>query len=146
MDAKKVYFDSQKNDVSADGYLDSSRVADGFIRIGIACGYVDTTEIFFRQENILAKVTAAGQIDFFAGENLLASVSVPAGSGGRGCYEDIACKVADGKLLLQFPEYNWVDHYPDCDGPSDRWSARITGYKAPVVFDPETQTATIKEV
>ena len=85
MDAKKVYFDSQKNDVSADGYLDSSRIADGFIRIGIACGYVDTTEIFFQQENILAKVTAAGQIDFFAGENLLASVSVPAGSGGRGC-------------------------------------------------------------
>ena len=99
-----------------------------------------------RQENILAKVTAAGQIDFFSGENLLASVSVPAGSSGRGCYQDIAFKVAEGKLLLQFPEYNWVDHYPDCDGESDRWSARITGYKPPVVFDLDTHTATVKEV
>lgn len=146
MDAKKVFFDSIKNDVYADGYLDSRKLADGFIRIGIACGYVDTTEIFFRQENILVKVTAAGQIDFFAGENLLASLSVPAGSGGRGCYQDIACKAEDGKLLLRFPEYTWVDHYPDCDGESDRWSARITGYKPPVVFDLDTHTATVKEV
>ena len=133
MGNKKVYFDSQKTSVSSDSYLDSSRLESGYIRFGIACGYDFTTEVHFIHENILAVITAAGEVAFYDSDNqLLEKTTVAPDGDGRGCYQDVCCKAEQGKILVQFPIYSWVDHYPDCDGESDRWSARIIDYKKPI--------------
>ena len=121
--------------MASDSYLESAKLESGYIRFGIACGYDSTTHVHFTQENILAVITAAGEVAFYdSGEHLLAKTTVAPDSDGRGCYQDVCCKVEAGKILVRFPIYCWVDHYPNCDSESDRWSARITGYQMPVVL------------
>ena len=37
-------------------------------------------------------------------------------------------------IRFQFPEYPWTDHYPHCDGESDRWDAHITGIRDEIFY------------
>lgn len=136
LDIKKVTYDSERKSVSSNTYLESQRVDSGYVLIGIACGYVSTTEIFFEHEAMTVRLTAQGEISFLDhNRNLLASICDPADDDGRGCYVSVCCKVEENKILLRFPVYQWVDHYPDCDSENDRWDARVTGYKNPIAFD-----------
>ena len=67
----------------------------------------------------------------------IASVTVPKQEGGREIYMDITCLVEDGCIVLKMPIYSWIDHYPDCDGESDRWDTETIGYHT-VKFNVET--------
>ena len=140
-DCKQVTYNSATNEVSSSSYLDWKKEADGYILFDIACGFVSTTEVSFANEGIVAVVTAAGKVDFLdAARNMLASACVPADDDGRGCYVSLACKVEDDKIYLRFPIYSWTDHYPHCDGESDRWDARVIRYHEPIVLDVSTGT------
>ncbi len=131
----KMVFNSQTKTVSSTAYLELKKEEDGFIRFNIASGFTDETEILFENENILMRVNARGELAFFDSENQpLASVTVPAGDEGRGCYMDLSCKAEDDAILVRFPAYSWYDNYPHCDGESDRWDAEIIGYKTPIRF------------
>lgn len=138
-DHKKVTYDSVKNWVSSLTYLSPSRVDSGYVQFGIACGYVTTTEIVFVHEEITAVVTAKGNVEFYnSNQCLLAAISVPVEETGAARYEDICCKVDSGKIMLRFPLYTWYDNYPNCNGESDRWDAKIVGYQSPILFDIQT--------
>ena len=69
--------------------------------------------------------------------NTIAAVTVPKQEGGREIYMDVTCSVEDGQIVLKMPIYSWIDHYPNCDGESDRWSTKTIGYHT-VRFDIET--------
>ena len=53
---------------------------------------------------------------------------------GRGCYMDVLISNTNNKVTFQLPDYDWIDHYPNCDGESDRWDAKIVGINDEVVF------------
>lgn len=130
-----MVFDSQTKTVSSTSYLDCKNEDDGYIRFNIASGYVDETVISFENERILVRLNARGEVTFSdANDQPLASASVPPSGEGRGCYLEVSCKVENDGIFVRFPEYVWYDNYPHCDGESDRWDAKIIGYKASVVF------------
>ena len=143
---KIINFDSNNNSVSSSSYISEKMVDSGYVQFGIACGFISTTEILFTVENIIARVTDSGNVEFYDNnKNLLAAICVPADSDGRGHYEDICCKVEDGKIMMRFPMYTWYDNYPDCDGEYDRWDAHIVGYESPIVFDIKTHECVISD-
>jgi len=144
IDMKKINYYSEGPSVYSNSYLDWKPVDSGYIEFGIACGFVSTTEVQFVNEEIIARITAAGNIEFFdMEENLLASISIPASDEGRGCYINVCCKVEGDTIFVRFPEYTWYDNYPNCDGSYDRWDARVIGYKAPVSFCVTTRTVSV---
>ena len=130
-----ITFDSQRGCVSSSSYLSCQSIDGGYMQFNIASGYVSTTEILFQHEGILLTVTASGELAFYnRDKKLLAAASVPADSGGRQRHLNICCKVDGDRIFVTFPVYTWYDNYPNCDGESDRWDYRITGYQNPVVF------------
>ena len=106
----------------------------------LACGFLTRTDILFQEENIFAVIECTGEIEFRSPDDVLttiASVTVPKQEGGREIYMDITCLVEDGCIVLKMPIYSWIDHYPDCDGESDRWDTETIGYHT-VKFNVET--------
>lgn len=139
MDIKKVTYNSETQQVSSSSYLDWKRETDGYILFNIACGFVSTTEVSFVNENVVAVVTAYGNVNFLdAARNVLASACVPPDDEGLCRFVSLACKVENGKIYLQFPFYSWKDNYPYCDGEGDRWDAYVTGYHAPIMLEVST--------
>lgn len=97
----------------------------------LACGFLTRTSILFKGENIAAVVECTGEIEFRRPDDMrtaIAAVTVPKQEGGREIYMDITCSVEDGQIILKMPIYSWIDHYPNCDGESDRWSTETIGY------------------
>ena len=108
----------------------------------IASGYISKTTVLFEKEKVVAVIDAKGVVEFYdLDDNLLATACVPKVTGGKEKYMDAAVKAAGDKLFVIFPLYEWIDNYPNCDGESDRWDARIIG-KTAVIFNKETNTAT----
>ena len=102
----------------------------------LASGYVSTTVIFFKNENISAKIEAEGRIELYnAADEKIGELSAGDTAGGKEKYEDILCAVDGGKILFRFPVYEWIDNYPNCDGENDRWDCRIVGYSDSLVFE-----------
>ena len=94
----------------------------------LASGYISQTTILFEKENVVAVVQAKGSVEFYNMDDaLIAAGSVPSAEGGRGLYEEISCQVENNLLKLQFPIYEWIDNYPNCDGEYDRWDTRKIG-------------------
>ncbi len=113
----------------------------------LACGFRTRTDILFQEENIAAVIECTGEIQFRNPadmRNTIASVTVPKQEGGRELYMDVTCSVEDGQIVLQMPIYSWIDHYPNCDGESDRWDAKTIGHHT-VRFNPETSEITMED-
>lgn len=136
MDISKVYYHSENGGVTSSSYLCSRKADDGYVEFNIAAGYIDETDIIFENEHIRARVSAAGLVTFYdADENEVACAKQSTLDEGDGRYRDISCKVENGRIMIRFPNYSWIDHYPNCDGESDRWDSYVAGYKAPIVFN-----------
>ena len=112
----------------------------------LACGFRTRTDILFKEENIFAVIECSGEIQFRSPDDVkttIASVKVPKQEGGREIYMDVTCLVEDGCIVLKMPIYRWIDHYPHCDGESDRWDGEAIGYHT-VRFNPATGEAVIE--
>lgn len=104
----------------------------------IASGFHSETVICFEKENIVAVIYAKGQVEFYNMKDELLSVGeLPLVESGKGTYEEVRCQVENGTIVLEFPIYEWIDHYPNCDGEHDRWSTRTIGYET-IAFDTAT--------
>ena len=44
----------------------------------------------------------------------------------------------DDGILFKLPDYQWIDHYPNCDGESDRWNTRIIGTSDEIFYPART--------
>lgn len=94
----------------------------------LASGYISQTAILFEKENIVAVIQASGNVSFYdRNDVLIAAGNAPSVDDGRGVYEEINCQVENNLLKLQFPIYEWIDNYPNCDGEYDRWDSRKVG-------------------
>jgi len=114
---------ARKIDITFNSEKDNNK---GYFQI--ASGYISETNILFEKENIVAVVQATGQVEFLNSEDLvLASGQVSPVDEGKGVYEEICCKVEDNLITLEFPIYEWIDNYPNCDGEHDRWDTRKVG-------------------
>jgi len=104
----------------------------------IASGYISETTILFEKENVAAVIQAKGTVAFYnMDDELIAAGKVPADKSGKEVYEEIRCQAENNSIILQFPIYEWIDHYPNCDGEHDRWDTRIIGYQ-PLTLDLST--------
>jgi len=118
---------------------------NGPLRCQLASGYISETRLLFERENILAQIHAKGDLKFYDGnEKLLAEISLPREEDGKGVYEEVILRREEKALVLDFPIYEWIDHYPNCDGEHDRWSTRTVGCHT-VVFDPATCVALVRD-
>lgn len=94
----------------------------------LASGYISQTTILFEKENVVAVIQARGSVEFYNMDDaLIAAGNVPSVESGRGLYEEICCQVENNMLKLQFPIYEWIDNYPNCDGEYDRWDTKKVG-------------------
>jgi len=95
----------------------------------LASGYISETTILFEKEKVVALIQAKGSVEFYnMDDEMIAAGKVPPVDNGKGVYEDIGCQAGDHTIELQFPIYEWIDHYPNCDGEHDRWDTKVVGF------------------
>ncbi len=99
--------------------------------IGLACGYASLNEIIFTNEKISVQIEAkTGEVDFYDMEsNKLLSAKVETPSSGDEKFSEVKCSIECEQITLGFPEYNYIDNYPRCDGEYDRWTKIVAGYR-----------------
>jgi len=104
-------------------------------RFHLSCGFYETTCFLFREYGFAADIHCKGEVRIYTpeGKRLLTLPAKPMDT-GRGCYMDILITITENAVRFRFPEYTWTDHYPHCDGESDRWDAEITGIRDEVVY------------
>lgn len=99
-------------------------------RFHLSCGFYETTGFLFEDLNLQLSIHCRGEFTFSTPEGRpLKTVSAKPMDSGRGCYMDVMITRAGDTLSFQLPEYKWIDHYPNCDGESDRWDAGIIGIR-----------------
>lgn len=109
---------------------------------------IDPTAVFFEVERITATVDSLGHIEFFdQDKQSLGFVDVPAAESPdlyahSGQYGEVHCRAESGRVIFDLPVYRWVDHYPHCDGESDRWSRYVVRWFR-VEFDCRTRMISI---
>ena len=112
----------------------------------LASGYISETNILFEKEGVVAVIQAEGSVEFFdANDTLLAKSELPPVDDGKNKYQEVCCNSEAGSLVLQFPIYEWIDNYPNCDGEHDRWDTRTIGYKT-IEFDCSSNAINTNEV
>ena len=117
-----------------DHTIRQSQVLDN-AQFHLSCGFYETTAFFFEKANFAVVIHCRGEFTFYtpAGEKL-GSVKAKPMTSGRGCYMDVQITTDGDQVIFRLPEYDWIDHYPDCDGESDRWDARIIGVRDTVCY------------
>lgn len=81
------------------------------------------TEVFFKEEQLLAKIDGNGETQLCAPDGSVLDTQKPVGPDGEGrLLEKAFCQVKGNEIILEFPVYKYIDHYPHCDGEHDRWS------------------------
>lgn len=107
----------------------------------LSCGFYETTSFLFEGAGFYVNIHYKGAFTFYRvnGEKLETATAKPMTS-GRGCYTDILVTTTEDAVIFQLPEYAWNDHYPHCDGESDRWTAKITGVRDEIRFPYQTRT------
>ena len=109
----------------------------------LSCGFYETTYVLLKDEKMEIDIHYSGKITVFNEKNqVILRTEAPKSEGGRGIYMDCDMKVEDHKAIIHFPIYSWIDHYPHCDGESDRWSTKTMGYHL-VTIDLKTLEVTI---
>lgn len=107
----------------------NSEEQNGSKSFQLANGYISSTTIFLEKEKIVAKIEAAGHLEFFdSEENIIASFDIPAQTGGKEKYDEVLCEAKENIIVLRFPIVEWIDNYPNCDGEHDRWDTETIGY------------------
>ncbi len=116
-------------------FVFDSNTAGGESKFQLASGHISETFISFEKEGIFALIFAKGEVQFLneKGE-ILAVAKLSAIDSGRGVYMDVTCKISGNNIILEFPIYQWIDHYPNCDGEHDRWDTKTVG-KHTLMFD-----------
>ena len=101
----------------------------------LACGYYDKTSFLFKEEEFYVIIHCKGEFSFYTmnGE-LIEEKQAKKMETGRECYMDVTIEVKDNNILFKLPEYSWIDHYPNCDGESDRYDAKIIGIRDIIHF------------
>ena len=113
----KITFDSQNN---PNGKL-----------IELASGYVSDNEILFFNEKIIVQIESKTGAVAFCNEqgNVLQASKAELPQTGDEKFSQVQCAVADNQIKLGFPQYDYKDNYPHCDGEHDRWTKIIVGYR-----------------
>jgi len=94
----------------------------------LACGFYTTTSFLFEKANFTVVINCNGDFTFYTVNNeKIEMIKAKRMRSGRGCYMDVLITTTDDGVLFKLPDYSWIDHYPDCDGESDRWDAKIIG-------------------
>ena len=101
----------------------------------LACGYYSATSFLFEKANFAVVINCNGKFTFYTvdGEEIQTIQGEPM-TDGKGRYADILITTMDRCVIFKLPDYLWIDHYPDCDGESDRWDSRIVGVNDEIVF------------
>ena len=47
---------------------------------------------------------------------------------------DVLISADADKVTFKLPDYEWIDHYPNCDGESDRWDGKIIGVHDEITY------------
>ena len=102
----------------------------------LSCGFHDKTYFLFEDANFYVAIHCKGTFEFRNADNkqLIKEIKAKSMDSGRGCYMDVLISNTNNKVTFQLPDYDWIDHYPNCDGESDRWDAKIVGINDEVVF------------
>ena len=99
-------------------------------RFHLSCGFYETTTFLFENANFYVYIHCKGTFTFYSADGKrLACVTAKPMDSGRGCYMDVMITTTEDGAVFQLPEYDWIDHYPNCDGESDRWDASIIGIR-----------------
>ncbi|MBQ5591271.1 MAG: hypothetical protein IIU65_06290, partial [Clostridia bacterium] len=94
----------------------------------LANGYISTTSILFEKEGVIALISAKGKVEILdKNDSVVETKILPAVTIGKEVYDEVACFVSNGKIILEFPTYEWIDNYPNCDGEHDRWDTKEIG-------------------
>jgi len=104
-------------------------------RFHLACGYRSTTAFLFEKANFAVVIDCGGTFTFYSvcGEQLETKKAKPM-IGGRECYMDVFITTEQDGVRFTLPDYSWTDHYPHCDGESDRWDAELIGTNDEIFF------------
>lgn len=111
---------------------------------------IETSEVTFENENIIAYADSLGHIEFFdMQKHSLGHVDLPVSKdpserGHTAQYGDMKCAVCENAIDFQLPVYGWDDSYPHCDGESDRWSRYVARWFS-VKFDLTTKEIEVSE-
>lgn len=111
---------------------------------------IETTNVIFENEKIIAYADSLGHIEFFDMEqNSLGFVDVPVSKdpsekGHTAQYGNARCLLEGNTICFELPVYGWRDYYPYCDGESDRWDRYIARWFR-VTFDYIKQQISIEE-
>lgn len=93
----------------------------------LANGHISETNILFERENIAAVIYAQGKIEFYSNGEFVEVRNLPEVDSGKGVYDAVICTVNGELIKFEFPVYEWIDTYPNCDGEHDRWVTRKIG-------------------
>ena len=109
--------------------FDSAACPNGKV-VNLACGYISLNEIEFVYEKVIVIIEACtGEIEFCDMQlNKLLSFRVQTPTEGDEKFSEVKCVVEGQKIKLGFPQYNYVDNYPHCDGEHDRFSKTVSGF------------------
>lgn len=95
----------------------------------LACGYVSLNSILFAKENITVTLEAkTGEISFSSPDSPTVTAKVAVPLSGDEKFSEVQCSVEGALIKLGFPQYSYIDHYPNCDGEHDRWTKTVSGY------------------
>ena len=104
-------------------------------RFHLSCGFHDTTSFLFEAHGFSVVIHCNGTFTFSSADgHPLETRKLKPMTDGRECYMDVLITTTDENVRFQLPEYSWIDHYPHCDGESDRWDAKIVGIRDEIVF------------
>lgn len=107
--------------------FNSNEFPDGRL-ISLAAGHISMTRIEFKNENVVVFIDAkTGEVRFNnINFNKLLTTNIKTPSTGDEKFSEIKCFVEDNLIKLGFPEYQYKDNYPNCDGEYDRWTKTIS--------------------
>ncbi len=101
----------------------------------LACGYYDTTSFLFEKANFAVVIHCKGSFTFYTVDGTqLETIKGKRVASGKECYEDILITTTDDGVHFKLPSYRWIDHYPNCDGESDRWDCVIDGVNDEIFY------------
>lgn len=101
----------------------------------LSCGFYETTAFLFEGANFAVNIHCKGSFTFYTVDGKkIESIKAKPMTDGRGCYMDVLITTETNGVTFKLPDYSWTDHYPNCDGESDRWSAKIIGINDEVFY------------
>lgn len=108
-------------------------------------GHIDDTCLHFIRQNLLVTVEEQGAVTFTREDGTQLARTFVDPFSPKGIHGDCLCRFREGKILLLFARYDYIDTYPDCDGEYDRWIAREVGFQC-LAYDVTSGEITLSKV